>query len=287
MLTPTAVSSCAIGPAVPSLGVSESIKGGVPRKGRVEFLSKGNVFTRLKHRLALFMEKRRSAMSVSHREAMKWYELRKESYEALISAVTPYVKQDAVVFDIGANVGFFSHLLAEKIGFKGSMYLFEPLPHLASLCEETFSDVSYEAHVFNYGLSDGDAEVDIFVASNGNLGWNTIIQSKASDDMERVRIQLKHFETCKPEAVPTFIKIDVEGSEYLVLRGMLDSLRAWPQRPVILCEVGWGTSHPQWDEELAVFNELKTIGYTFCDLEGSAIDETSISRTTDVLLIPS
>ena len=249
-------------------------------------MRKGAFYTRLKTYVLLATEKKQSAMSVSHKEAMKWYELRKESYETLISAITPYVNQDSVIFDVGANVGFFSHLLVENIDFKGSMYLFEPLPHLASLCKETFRNVSYDAEVFNYGLSDADSEVDLFVASNGNLGWNTILQSKASDDMEKIRIQLKDFENCKPEAIPTFIKIDVEGSEYLVLRGMLDSLRTWAPLPVILCEVGWGTSHPQWDEELEVFNELKKIGYTICDLEGLEIDETSISSTTDILFIP-
>ena len=104
--------------------------------------------------------------------------------------------------------------------------------------------------------------------------------------MEKVRIKLKQFENCKPDVIPTFIKIDVEGSEYMVLRGMLDSLKTWMPLPVILCEVGWGTSHPNWDEELKVFDELKEIGYSFCDLEGVEIDESSISGTTDILLIP-
>ena len=145
---------------------------------------------------------------------------------------------------------------------------------------------SYEAQVFNYGLSDEDSEVDIFVASNGNLGWNTIVQSKTSEDMEKVRIKLKQFEKCNIDATPTFIKIDVEGAEYLVLRGMLDSFRKWDSLPAILCEVGWGTSHPQWDEELQVFEELKKIGYSICDLTGAEIDVNSLTSTTDILLIP-
>ena len=248
--------------------------------------TKRGFFSRLKHRLYSLIETKHSAMSVSHKEAMKWFEHRKAGYEELISAITPYVKQDSVIFDIGANVGYFSYLLAEKIDFEGSLYLFEPLPNLANLCEETFQGAPYEAKVFNYGLSDEDSEQDIFVASNGNLGWNTLVQSKASDDMEKIRIKLKQFEKCELDAVPTFIKIDVEGAEYLVLRGMLDSLRKWAPLPVILCEVGWGSSHPKWDEELEVFRQLKEIGYTICDLNGQEMDEKSITSTTDILLIP-
>ena len=258
----------------------------MPIKRILNFFGRGNFFTRLRNRILLSTETKQSAMSVSHKKAMKWYQIRKPVFEDVVSAIVPYVDQEAVVFDVGANVGFFSRLLAEKIDFKGSMYLYEPHPHLAKLCEETFRDAPYDAHVFDYGLSDHDSEVDLFVASNGNLGWNTIVESKASDDMEKVRIQLRNFEKCKPDATPNFIKIDVEGSEYLVLRGMLDSLKEWTSLPVILCEVGWGTSHPHWDEELKVFNELKTIGYSICDLEGQEIDEKAISSTTDVLLLP-
>jgi hypothetical protein len=63
-------------------------------------------------------------------------------------------------------------------------------------------------------------------------------------------------------------------------------LETWNPRPVILCEVGWGTSHPNWDEELEVFGELRKMGYSICDLDGVEIDEKSISSTTDVLMIP-
>ena len=258
----------------------------MPMKRILNFFGRGNLFTRVKNQILLSTETKQSAMTVSHKDAMKWYRIRKSAFEELVSAIAPYIDQNGVVFDVGANVGFFSRLLAEKTDFKGSMYLYEPLPHLATLCEETFRDVPYDAQVFHYGLSDSDTEVDLFVASNGNLGWNTMVESKASDDMEKVRIQVKNFEDCKPDAVPTFIKIDVEGSEYLVLRGMLASLRSWSPRPVILCEVGWGTSHPKWDEELEVFEELKTIGYAFCDLAGQALDITTLSSTADVLLIP-
>ena len=247
---------------------------------------KVGLYTRFKNRLLSLTETKHSPMSVTHKEAMKWFKHRKAGYEELVSAVTPYLNQDSIIFDVGANVGYFSFMLAKKIDFNGSIYLFEPLPNLAKLCEETFQGTSYETKVFNYGLSNEDSEQDIFVSSNGNIGWNTLVQSKASEDMEKVRIQLKEFENCQLDAIPTFIKIDVEGAEYLVLRGMLDSFKKWAHLPVILCEVGWGNSHPNWDEEIEVFKQLREIGYSICDLNGLEIDETSLTSTTDVLMIP-
>ena len=141
----------------------------MPVEQKSKSSKKPGLLTRAKNRFLLFTEKKNSAMSVTHKDAMKWFEIRKSGYEDLISAIEPYVDQDSVIFDVGANVGFFSHMLAEKIGLKGSLYLYEPLPHLAKLCKETFDDTSYEANVFDYGLSDSDSEVDLFVATTVTL----------------------------------------------------------------------------------------------------------------------
>jgi FkbM family methyltransferase len=241
---------------------------------------------RLKRRITRRLEKKHSALTVTHNEAMKWYERRKDEYERLITAVCPYVSNDAIIFDIGANIGYFTLLLTERLNFKGSAYLFEPVPHLAELCKTTFCGVTFSVTVFDFGLSDGDTEEDIFIANNGNLGWNTLVSQMTTADMTKIRIRLKTFDTCGIDVTPSFIKVDVEGAEYKVFRGMLGSLRKWHPLPVVLCEVGWGQSHPAWEEELSLLVGMKRIGYTICDLNGLPIDENNLQGTTDVLFIP-
>lgn len=241
---------------------------------------------RLKRRITRRFEKKYSALTVTHNEAMKWYERRKDDYERLITAVCPYVSNDAIIFDIGANIGYFTLLLTERLNFKGSAYLFEPVPHLAELCKTTFSGVTFGVTVLDFGLSDMDAEEEIFIANNGNLGWNTLISQMATPDMIKIRIRLKAFDSCGIDVTPSFIKVDVEGAEYKVFRGMLGSLRKWRPLPVVLCEVGWGQSHPAWEQEMSIFMEMKRIGYTICDLNGLPVDENKLQRTTDVLFIP-
>ena len=241
---------------------------------------------RLKRRIARRLERQHSATTVTHEEAMKWFELRKEGYDRLIAAVYPYISKDGVIFDIGANIGYFTFLLAKRLGFEGTAYLFEPVPHLAELCKTTFRDAAFNVTVLDVGLSDRDAEEDIFVAGNGNLGWNTIVAERAGSDMTKVRIRLKPFESCGIDVTPSLIKVDVEGAEYLVLKGMLGCLRRWRPRPVVLCEIGWGRSHPAWEEEVRVFAEMKQMGYVICDLDGVAINEEDLQATTDVLFIP-
>ena len=241
---------------------------------------------RLIRRITHRLEKKHSALTVTHKEAMKWFEHRREGNDRLITAVCPHISNNAVILDIGANIGYFTLLLTERLNFKGSAYLFEPVPHLSELCKTTFRDVPFRVTVFDFGLSDRDTVEDIFIAGDGNLGWNTLVSQMSNSDMKKIRIQLKTFDTCGIDVMPSFIKVDVEGAEYKVLRGMLGSLRKWHPLPLVLCEVGWGQSHPAWEKEMSTFTEMERIGYTICDLDGLPIDVKNLQGTTDVLFIP-
>jgi len=227
-----------------------------------------------------------SATSVNHTEALAWFESRRPIYDRLSTAVAPYVDSDGVIFDIGANIGYFTKVLASAADFHGTVHLFEPIPHLAALCRTTLLDTPYETHVHEFGLSDENTSVDIFIAASGNLGWNTIVAEKAATGMAALQIQVRTFESAGIEATPSFVKIDVEGAEYKVLRGMLGAIEGWWPRPAILCEIGWGQGHPAWEEELEVFRSLEKLGYRVHDLAHRPMIISDLKATTDVLFIP-
>jgi hypothetical protein len=71
-----------------------------------------------------------------------------------------------------------------------------------------------------------------------------------------------------------------------VLKGLIKSIKKWDSLPVILCEVGWGISHPFWAEEVAIFKKYESIGYSICDIDSMPINIESLTETTDVLLLP-
>ena len=227
------------------------------------------------------------ATNVSMAQARRWFDGHRAGYERLVDAALPHVPPDGVVFDIGANIGYFSRLLAERAGFHGTLHLFEPLPHLASLCRENFADpMAFRATVHEFALSDRDGVDEFLVAGNGNLGWNTLIVEKATDDMMRVTVPVRVFDAAGIADRPDFIKIDVEGAEYRVLRGMAGSLARWDPKPVILCEVGWGRRHPQFADQVAAFDDLVALGYTLRTLDGAAIRIGDLAETTDILAHP-
>ncbi|MBD3390432.1 MAG: FkbM family methyltransferase [Chitinivibrionales bacterium] len=203
-----------------------------------------------------------------------------------MDAVAPHVDPAGVVFDVGANIGYFTLLLARKVRFKGYAFLFEPVPHLARLCRKTFSRSPFAATVFEYGLSDCDEERDLMISGSGNLGWNTLVAEKASSDMAPVQARFKAYTSVALDVKPSFIKIDVEGAEYKVLTGMMPALRTWTPLPTILCEIAWGASHPAWQEEITVLKNVRRLGYTVTDLEGVPVALDTLTETSDLLFVP-
>jgi hypothetical protein len=67
---------------------------------------------------------------------------------------------------------------------------------------------------------------------------------------------------------------------------MKEALSNWNPRPTILCEIGWGSKHPDWDAEVAVFSSLQDLGYRFTHIDGSEARITDLGRTTDILCLP-
>ncbi|MFQ5718498.1 MAG: FkbM family methyltransferase [Acidobacteriota bacterium] len=247
-----------------------------------------NLLRRLRDRMVDRFAPAHDPLHVTHAQALRWFTRRRAEYDRLVAAVAPFVRPDSTVFDVGANIGYFSLLLARATALRGRLELFEPLPHLANLCHETFrSEPGVMPAIRNFGLSDVDGEARFLVAGNGNIGWNTLIAAGGSPDMHEVNVAVRRFDATGITAVPDLIKIDVEGAEYKVLRGMANSLRAWQPRPVILCEVAWGRVHPDWEAEVAAFAELAALGYRFVDLDGSPVQIATLTATCDILCLPS
>lgn len=223
---------------------------------------------------------------INFQQAQQWFKDRHQVYVRLTNVVAEYIPANGVVFDIGANIGYFSALLAEKISFSGTIHLFEPIPNLASLCQKTFENKPYTTHVHQIALSDEDGSFEIFAARDGNIGWNTMVAEKAHENMQRISIEAKTFAQTNISEIPDVIKIDVEGAEFKVLLGLIPAMKTWAKLPVILCEVGWGKSHPNWDQELAAFAALETMGYASFDLDKQPFDVATLEKTTDILFMP-
>ena len=150
-------------------------------------------------------------------------------YEYYIQHWFDYDKRKEYFLDIGANRGRYS-IQAINIEEYKKVYAFEPLDYNLKYLQKNIelNNLNKQITIFPYALSDKEEKVKIF--------YNPIHSGGASIDNSTSKIKEEFIETKRldgfmnkinPEKV-SFIKIDVEGHEYRLLRGadkFLDNLK--------------------------------------------------------------
>ena len=128
-----------------------------------------------------------------------------------------------VVYDVGANVGFFT-LLAAKLAKE--VHAFEPLPRNLELLRRhvRMNDAS-NVHVLPLAVSDRIGTARFAAADNPAMG--------GLSDRGGVEVQTTTLDALRATLpAPSFIKMDIEGGEYAALSGAAAMLRQ--DRPRIL-----------------------------------------------------
>lgn len=138
-----------------------------------------------------------------------------------------HVREGDVVYDIGANVGFFTLLAAKLVGGRGAVYSFEPLPRNLEYLRKHISLNDASAHVLDVALSSSAGTARFAVASSASMG-----RLDAAGDIEVRCETIDQLVRSGRIAPPRFLKIDVEGAEHDVLTGGAESLAQ--HRPLIL-----------------------------------------------------
>lgn len=161
--------------------------------------------------------------------------------KALFDHAVEYVRQGAVVWDIGANVGLFTFLAATRAGPQGHVLAVEPDTWLCELLRRSArvnAGRIAPVDVLSAAASDAVGILMFHIArrarsanhldgiDNGVAGGTRELQWVVTVTLDCL---LDHFRA------PDLVKIDVEGAEVRVLAGS-ERLLSGP-RPTILCEV--------------------------------------------------
>ncbi len=194
------------------------------------------------------------------------YEMNKrQAFERLIPP-------GAVTYDIGANVGYFSLLAAKLAGPTGRVYAFEPLPrnieylrkHIAINQLENIEVI--EAAVSDHG---GEAHFDLGASSAmGHLaeaGGITVRMVCLDDQLAAGELR-----------PPDYMKVDVEGAEFEVLKGARQLLEKY--HPILFLDTHQREAH------LPTIEMLDQLGYEFDILDGKSLTATKelIARPSEV-----
>ena len=138
--------------------------------------------------------------------------------------------------DIGANVGHYAMRMSELVGAAGRVIAFEPVPN-------TFSLLAANARLFahanvsllNVAASDRTAVVGIQIPQFSE-GLTNYYQAHLIADAADLTVLTLPIDSLDLPAVVKLVKIDVEGHELPVLRGMRRLLER--DHPVLIVETG-------------------------------------------------
>lgn len=188
-------------------------------------------------------------------------------YPSLIPNIDYIVKNtptNGVFYDIGANTG----LLTEKVLEQRPdliAVLFEPVKRYYDSIDAKFKNnnkVSY----FNCALIDEKKELSISLSSE-NLGYNTLTIIKEYDTLEKIEGDtLSNIVSEYNISYPDLIKIDVEESEFLVIKGCIDFFKVHKPKKIIM-ECGVPGSEELKKERDAMISYLIGLGYTMYDYD--------------------
>lgn len=154
---------------------------------------------------------------------------------ALVLKIFEVLKQNesTCIFDVGANTGYYSLLAANIFKNYATIHSFEPVLKFVSCFQESLkiNSLSSSVIVNNFALSDREGGASIFVDGTCSSFENGF----GGGNLPKELVRLATLDSYAQNICPDFIKIDVEGHEYAVLNGAVNTLKKC--FPVLFIEI--------------------------------------------------
>lgn len=165
----------------------------------------------------------------------------------------PHIIQEGdTVFDIGANYAYYTERLSKLVGNSGKVYAFEPIPFTYEVCDLIVDKLKLSnVSLYQKGVSDHTGTISFSVpkldfggisAGQAHITGRTIEESKKKnyydfDSEEIINCEIVDLDSFVGEKVDRlkFVKIDIEGAEYMALKGMESLVKKY--QPILLLEI--------------------------------------------------
>lgn len=134
------------------------------------------------------------------------------------------VKPGDVVLDLGANIGYYVILESRIVGASGIVYAVEPVTEcFKSLKKNVELNNLKNVQLFQFGAGDTNTNAFINVGKKLNLSAMTFYRDAEFTQQEEVAMVTVD-EFFKDKREPNLIRMDVEGYEYAIVKGMKKTL---------------------------------------------------------------
>ncbi len=167
------------------------------------------------------------------------------------------LEEDDIVLDVGANIGWYAVLFNKYSPPSARIYAFEPDPlNYGLLAINAHLNDARKITCIPQAVSDQEETKPLYLYPNKNRGRHSLLPLHAGEKVTVATTTLDNFlrdADLDPRRVK-FVKIDVEGYEYFVLRGAQQLLSHLPLlhtefSPTMMKQ---GGIEPQWLVELVM-----------------------------------
>lgn len=165
-----------------------------------------------------------------------------------VSFFKKHLKEGDVIADIGTNIGYFTTLFSYLVGENGRVISFEPSP---TAYANLLKAVKQKKNVItvNKGIFSKSTTLKLYSKINGDP-MGSVMYERGDLCIEVPVIALRDY-----DAPFTWAKIDVEGAELEVLRGMKMPLRT-------VLEVAKGIIEEHGEGVPKFFSDIESLGYS-------------------------
>jgi FkbM family methyltransferase len=206
---------------------------------------------------------------------------------SLVRYLRKFLTPEMTLADVGANIGEITLFAAKRLS-RGRVLAFEPTPRaFAHLARNVGINKFSSVELFNYGLYDQIASLPLFAIDDHPFGTrNDGVTSLFSDGNDRTEtsVPLRRFDDVACEAGLNrldVMKIDVEGAEWMVLRGAENSIKKF--RPVIIAEISACKFRRAGYTPEDLLGYLNALNYDVRDVEDGS---TNLPPECDALCLP-
>jgi FkbM family methyltransferase len=181
--------------------------------------------------------------------------------EVYLQHINPDIlkKEQLVIIDIGANVGYFSLFMFSKFP-KARIHAFEPMPYCYNLLKEYQAKYKqFDFHIYPDAVSDKDGTIDLYTDSVDE--YTTQASILFTEKAHKVLVHTKpldHFLNESGISKVDILKLDCEGAEYAILYNLPDQV--WNEVSSLSLE-SHNSDHKS-ENTIDLANFLKTKNYS-------------------------
>jgi FkbM family methyltransferase len=187
------------------------------------------------------------------------------SYEpAITSLIKGIVKEGDVCIDIGANIGSLTLIMAFAAGSEGTVLAVEPNPHIARRLQANIELNRLEnCRLIQAAVSDVKGMAVLYTAKENEFQQGKSSLSPVEGLKNEIRVETIRGETLSEglgSGPCTFIKIDAEGHDFIILKELSNIIKI--HRPHIVFEYDRESWKDRGCDAGQAFDFLEQFGYT-------------------------